>query len=388
MDLRDWDAIGNILMAGGNPYHVTAGGMCWPPLWMQLIFLFKKVSLVWHLPFYDVVRAFLILSESAMALLLYATVVRYAKSINAARLLIFGIALNPIPVFLVCQQCNFDVLVGFWVLLAVYMLLRFQEKPESGFWLCACFALGMGTLTKTIPICLAPMLLLSVRKLTRLEQLLGAAFLLGPVVLGLSILYVLGPQDIQTYVLGYRSIWGGMGFTGLFRYFGWTFLYNAWGHIFEIVYGAAWIYAGIWLYLKEKLEPKKMVLVATVLLMAIPAFGPGTGYQYIYWFLPLLLLAYALEDRSVRIFLLILLAVAVVTYTIIFGFYFNVYGAFFLEIMQTEKLVQFGLWISTKSHETFLTLPLWILYVIGTIFFVTRIKRETHEGKEAAAKLK
>jgi hypothetical protein len=387
-DLDAWNWVGNILMEGGNPYHAATGCMSWPPLWMQLIFLFKKLSLILHLPFNDVVRAFLTMSESAMALLLYAAVIRYAKCFNATRLLVFGIALNPIPVFQVCQQCNFDVFVGFWILLAVYMLLRFQENHEPSFWLCACFALGMGTLTKTIPICLAPMLLLSVRKVKWLEQLLGAAFLLGPAFLGLSVVYVLGPQDVQTHVFGYRSIWGVFGFTGLFKYFGWTSLYSDWGRIFEIIYGAGWVYAGIWLYSKEKLEPKTMVLVAAALLMAIPAFGPGIGYQYIYWFLPLLLLAYALEHRSVRSFLLIFFAVAVVTYTIVFAFYFNVYGAFFLEIVQTEKLVQFGLWLSTTSHETFLTLPLWLLYLIGTVLFARRIKREASERKQIAAELK
>jgi len=92
---------------------------------MQLIYLFKELSLSLHLPFDDIVRAFLIVTESGMALLLYATIIRYVKSANALRLLIFGIALNPICIFQVCQHCNFDVLVSFWILLAVYMLLRF-----------------------------------------------------------------------------------------------------------------------------------------------------------------------------------------------------------------------------------------------------------------------
>jgi hypothetical protein len=362
-------------MTGGNPYHLTPL-LNWPPLWMLLIFLFKKLSLILHVPFNDIVRVFLIIVESALAFLLYAAAIRYTKSTNAIKLLIFGIALNPISIFQVCQHCNFDVLIGFWMLLAVYMLLRFQEQYESRFWLCACFALGMGVLTKTVPVCLSPLLLISIRKLKLLEQLLGAAFVLGPAALGMSIIYVLGPQDIEAKVLGYRSV-PGFGFTGLFMFFGLQQMVQIWNYIFEITYGIGWVCTGIWLLSKEKIEPKKIVLLALVLLMAIPAIGPGYGPQYIYWFLPLMILAYGLEDRNIRIFLLISYLVFTVIYTVEYAFNFNTLGAFFLEIVQTDRLIKFGLWISTQTHEMFLRLPLWVFYLISIVLFGMRIKRET-----------
>ena len=372
-DLKAWDDVGDILMAGENPYHLTTF-ISWPPFWMQVIFIAKKISLTLHVPFIDVIRVVLITAESAMALVLYIAGIRYAKSANILKLLIFGIALNPISIFLVCQHCNFDVFLGFWILLAVYMVLRFQEQYESQFWLCACFALGMGVLTKTVPLCLAPLLLLSMRKLKFLERLLGAVFLLFPVIIGLSVVYALGPNDIQTKVLGYRSVVGCFGFTGLFRYFGMTYLSLGWSAIFEVIYGIAWVCAGFWLWSRENLAPKTIVMVAVVLLIGIPAIGPGYCPQYAHWFLPLLVLLYGMEDKNGRVFLLVFYAIATVIYTVEYAFNFNTFGAFFLEIIQTRDLVQFGLWISTPTHQMFLFLPLWLFFIVATFYFGLRIK--------------
>jgi hypothetical protein len=374
-DLNSWNRVGDILMAGGNPYNLT-DVMTWPPFWMQCLFLYKKLSLASHVPFNDIVRAFLIIVESALALLLYVILVRYAKSTNATKLLIFGIALNSISIYQVCQHCNFDVLTGFWILLALYLLLRFQEQPELGFWLCACFALGMGVLAETVPLCLAPLLLLSIRKLKLPEQILGAVLLFGPAFLGLSILYVLDPQAIKTHVLNYRSQQGVFGFTGLFNYFGFTWLVSIWTRTFEIIYGAAWVSLGIWLWSKEKFDAKKIIFIATLLLVAVPAIGPGYGLQYVYWFLPLFVLMYGLDDKMTKFFLLILYSVAAVTYTIEYAFNFNTFGAFFLEIVQTQPLLRFGSWISTPKHETFLCLLLWALYLGFTVFLGMKITRK------------
>src|SRR5262249_21292271 len=153
-DLTNWNYVSEVLLRGENPYATTTY-LNWPPLWMQLLFVFQKIARTWHVPFDDVVRSFLIATESAVALVLYATIKGYAKSVNAARLLIFGVALNPIFIFQVCQHANLDMLMAFWIVLAVYMVLRFQEQHEARFWLCACFALGMGALTKTVPLALS-----------------------------------------------------------------------------------------------------------------------------------------------------------------------------------------------------------------------------------------
>ena len=64
-DLASWNQVGEVLLAGGNPYQLTPF-LNWPPLWMQLIFLAEKVSLAMHWPFDDVIREFLIMIESRL----------------------------------------------------------------------------------------------------------------------------------------------------------------------------------------------------------------------------------------------------------------------------------------------------------------------------------
>jgi hypothetical protein len=371
-DLKSWDKVGDILMAGGNPYNLT-DLLDWPPFWMQLIFCFKKISLATHLPFEDVVRVFLILVESALMLVLYVTAIRFAEYKKTTLLLLLGIVLNPISILQVCQHCNFDILVGFWTLIAVYMLLRFHEQHESRFWLFACFALGMGAATKTVPLSLAVLLLPAIRKLKLTEQILGMALLLVPVVLGVSIIYVLGPHDIETKVLGYRSLPGDFGFTGWFTYFDANSLLAIWPRIFEIVYGAGWICLGVWLLFKETLDRREIVSIAAVILLAIPAIGPGYGTQYIYWFMPLFVLLYGMVGRAGRFFLLVLYAVAAMTYLMEYAFNVKTYGGFLLEIVQTEALLKFAAKLSSRAGETFLRLPLWILYLAFLAYFCRKI---------------
>jgi hypothetical protein len=366
-DLVSWKEVGRVLLAGGNPYHVTTF-LNWPPVWMQLIYLFEKISQGMNWPLFGVIRGFLIITESIMAGVLYATLLRFGKSKIAEILLIIGIAMNPIAILQVCQHCNFDVLVGLWILLAVHMLLRFQEQGESRFWLWACFALGLGAVTKVIPLCLAPLLLPSLRKLKPSERLLGAALLLVPIVLGLSTLYVLTPSDIETKVLGYRSTPGGFGFSGLFSIFGAEHLQAAWSGVFEIIYGAGWLALGAWLLTRDALQPRQLVSLAAALLLAIPALGPGYGQHYICWFLPLLVLLYDLAGRKMRVFLLVCYAVATITYLVIYALDW-VLGAFLLDLTQNEIALKWSKVISSPAGATLLGLPLWMCYLAAVAVF-------------------
>lgn len=373
-DVRAWNMVANMMMAGENPY--STGLMNWPPLWMQLLFLFKKISLAWPVSFNCELRIFLIAVETLMAMLLYVVLVRFVPAARARRVLLAGIALNPISVLQVCLQCHFDVLVGFWILLAVYLLLRFHEEADSVYWLAACLALGVGAATKTIPLCLVPLLASSARSLKRLELGLGATLVLLPITLSTSVIYVLDPQDVAKHVLGYRSIVGVFGFTGLFNLLGLNWLVQAWPIIFEVVYGTGWAVLGLGLWRGGKLEPVELVVCASTLLLAIPAMGPGYGANYIYWFIPLLLLLYVLSRRGVRIFLLAGYAVATVVYLISYGFNFTILGGFVLDIVQTRELLDFGQSIHTKIGQTLVGLPLWLFYLAFVGYFGLRMGRK------------
>lgn len=373
-DMAAERVIGDLLMLGENPYKATTY-LNWPPVWMQFIYVFEKISRYTHWRFFEVLRGFLILAESGMAALLYAALVRFTTVKEPVKLLIFGIALNPLALLQVCQHCHFDVLVGFWVLLAVYMLLRFQEQHESRFWLFACFAVGMGAVTKTVPLSLAPLLLLSIRKIKFTELILGAAFLLGPITLGMSIIYVLAPAEVTANVLNYRSTPGHFGFTGLFQIFGAEHLVLAWPHVFEIVYGTGWVMLGAWLLTRETLGKLHIVSLASGLLIAICATGPGYAQNYVYWFMPLLVLQYALAERRSRIFLGIGYAIAAITYLILYGMNYAL-GAFLFDLTQNETMVKWGATISTAKYETLISLPLWIVYWLLVVAMGRKIVQE------------
>lgn len=375
--------LGDMLMAGDNPYHT--GLLNYPPCWMQFLFLFKKISLALHMPFYLELRLFLIAVETLVAMLLYVTLTRFAPTARLRGLLLAGIALNPISIFQVCLHCHFDVLVGFLILLAVYLLLRFQEGAGSVYWLAACLALGMGAATKTVPLCLGPLLASSARELRRIELCLGAILFLLPITFSISIIYVLAPQDVGKNVLGYRSVIGVFGFTGLFHLLGWQGMVNAWSLVFEVVYGILWAILGVCLWRGSKLKPVELVVCASTLLVGIPAMGPGYGLNYVYWFMPLLLLLYAMSGRRDRIFLLTGYAVAMVFYLISYGFNYMIWGGFVLDIIQTKELLDFGQRIHTKTGQTLLGLPLWLYYLAFVGYFgariVRKIKRDYYKAK-------
>jgi hypothetical protein len=219
---RSFDALGSetivkVLEVGGNPYQATSL-LNHPPLWMQLVFCLSKVAAVLGVPFFRVLQIFLILVESGVIILLFKLIQEVAPTASIRKIVIIGLALNPIAILLVCQHCNFDVLVALWLMLFMNRLLRYNRANDLGDWLSACLFLGLGILTKTVPLVLIPMLAGGFRQATASLRFLGSVLLFGPVTLGMSIIYVLAPDDVTTKVLAYRS--GGdpcFGIPGLFH---------------------------------------------------------------------------------------------------------------------------------------------------------------------------
>ncbi len=231
----------------------------------------------------------------------YGLIRRLAPRENARRILLLGIALNPAAILLVCQQGNFDVLVALWLVLFVGALVDYERTREPIPWLCACLFLGLGILTKTAPLVLTPLLAAGFRRMTPKGRGLGAALLLGPVSLGMSIIYVLAPADVAAKVLAYRSSGGWFGVLrpaslDRVRCLTWRIrsrlLSRARSHpgrAHDRVLAAPPVRAHA-----------ETVMVAALLMAAIPAIGPGYGPQYLYWFGPLLLLSFALFNGRWR----------------------------------------------------------------------------------------
>lgn len=294
-DAFSWQSVSKCLAEGLNPYHVTTV-LNWPPFWMQLIFCISKAAAMVGIPFFRALQIFLILVESVVIVQAFKMIRYLAPAANARNILLFGIALNPVAILLTCQHCNFDVIVGLWVVLFAGCLVKFNRTGNVEHWLGACLFLGLGILTKTVPLILIPMLAGGFRQATNTIRFAGAFLVLAPVTLGMSVIYALSPAEVSANVLAYRSIGYAPSFYGIPG-----LLHFAGADQFLLVqhfafYGLIAICLVVtWnLSWNRRIGEKETVLLPALILLSIPTFGTGAGPQYAWWFLPLLVVSYSL----------------------------------------------------------------------------------------------
>ena len=296
---------------------------------MQIVFALQRFASAAGIGLPRAVQMFLIAVECG---LLFATD-RLMDRFGVRRrrlLLLAGIALNPICVLLICQHGNFDVLIALAVVLFVSWSSRFLADGREVSWLVASLFLGAGIAVKGAPAVLAPLLCAGVRRVSAAAKGLGALLLLGPAAYGLSIVYVLGPEEIARKVFAYRSIPGWFGVTGLFHWLRrdeWTRTYA--GVVFPIALAVALSLLAVSLWRARSVSAREVALWSVVLLVAIPFLGSGYGPQYIYWFWPLLLVVAASGSLPLRVAAAAFAGTAIVTYAIEYAL-FEVLGSFLL----------------------------------------------------------
>jgi hypothetical protein len=276
VDVDHWIEVSNLLAAGINPYGATTY-LNWPPVWMQLAYVIGRATTVLDVPFLRVLQVFLIGVESVLMVFVLRLVRDLAPDVDAFKVVLFGLALNPVAILLVCQHGNFDVLLVLWVVLFLSALLRFHRTGDTGDWLMACLSLGLGVLTKAVPFVLAPLLAHRWRSLTPRMCGLEAALLLGPVVLGLSVIYALAPEGVTANVLAYRSIGGWFGVSGLLRLAHASGLAGLHGAPFNLLLLSMMLLAGRAVIRRADMAARDVVLIALLLMAMIPALGPGYG---------------------------------------------------------------------------------------------------------------
>ncbi len=367
-DLRAWSDVARRLAAGENPY-VSTDFLNWPPVWMQLIFGLDRIAKVVGISTVLAIQLFLIAVEVGVIVATYDLLLAVGCSHRKVRwLLLIGIALNPICILLVCQHGNFDVLVGFLVLLFLSALLRWNRGGPVEDWLLACFWLGLGTAVKVVPIVLAPLLLVGVRRLSHAARFLGAAVVLGPAAYGVSVLYVLSPTAIREKVIGYRSLPWRFGFTYLLRAFHLERWIGAYSVLFVGALLACMAIVGMGAVRRVTVPDRNLIYGALLLLAFIPFAGPGYGPQYIYWFWPLVLAAFATGTRNVREVTILFAATAVATYLIEYAFRATLGGYLLGRFSPTHPLVLY-----TTQRLPTVRLPLFLSYavLVGTLFAST-----------------
>jgi F0F1-type ATP synthase membrane subunit c/vacuolar-type H+-ATPase subunit K len=370
-DLHSWQLVAAELRAGRNPYHTTPF-LNWPPLWMQIIAAIDNASQVLRVSFATLLRLLLIAADVTVVIAAHRLAV-FMDVPKARAIVLFGLALNPISVFLVCQHANFDTIVALAVLLGVSAVLRFARSEDPVDWLYAALAIGIGTLAKTIPIILIPLLSARWKTLNDRTRVLGALLLVGPVALGLSIVFALAPQDILQKVIQYRSFGGTFGVSGILAA-------TVVPHVGRVVRIALLLALGTIVVVttlrtarRDTNDSRSLILLGAFLLIGIILLGPGYGPQYIAWFLPLLVLTATSFDAAWRRILMLWGFIAVLTYLAEY-LLLRSHGALLIHLLPQQNFA-WATVLATPKGTTLLRLPLFVAYCALWIKAGTLISR-------------
>lgn len=191
-DMYEWVRIGQVLADGKNPYVVTDTLSYWPPFWIHILFLMAKLSLRTGLPYFRLIQAVLIFSETLLLGVLYIVLRRVAPTKHPLVLVFLGVSINPICILLICQHCNFDVIIVLCILLSLAMLFEFSKTQEPTSWLLAWPVLGCGGSGKNHTRRLGPAAPAFVSKAEILYEGIGRNSICWPGYLGCD--HCLGPR--------------------------------------------------------------------------------------------------------------------------------------------------------------------------------------------------
>jgi len=361
-DLYAWLHVMELLSQGKNPY-TDSGVLNWPPFWMQILFGIHKVSEHTSIPIITLIQIVLIGAEVAALIVTYWILKIFFNFEHATKLLVITWALNPIAIILTCQHCNFDVFVGLWILLSIAMILKFFKDQSLINLLIACFFMGLGILTKTVPLILAPLVLSTFRNQNINTKLFGLVLLLTPVVLGMSIIYTLAPVGVKQDVIGYRSIAGWYGITGILSLFEMYKTADFYSSISPLIFLLLMLLTARYAFKNYLLKPEQYIKLNLLLLISIPTLGPGYSPPYILWYLPLLIILFAISSPGSRSFLIVGYVIIAITYLIEYAL-FEDHGAFLTKLIPDTSLIHLGQVLGGHSQSVLMRLPMFMWYII------------------------
>ena len=227
-----------------------------------------------------------------------------------------------------------------------------------------------------------PLLAPGMRAASKLGRWLAVALFLGPVTLSLAVMIVFGPHALLDNVLGYRSISGYFGITGLLDLAHLHGVTRVYSRLFTLVLIAGVLVLSRVLW-NRGLDGRRAILLAGLVLLAIPAIGPGWAPQYAYWFMPPLIASYPLFDDGWRRILLVAYAVAAVTFVVDYGLIDGL-GHFFNHFFgDTGFLRHLSKRISTPGAETVERLPLFACSVVVLVAGCRRMRTDPRLERDA-----
>jgi hypothetical protein len=375
----NWTAVARRLGESQNPYNAT-DYLNWPPLWMQLIYVLHRVAESSGLPWFRTVQLF---TAALDVVGLTIALMSFVDAERGNRALLYAWALNPSAVLIACQHCNIDGLVAIWCVLAVASLMQFGRSRSAIDWLFACLFVGLGILTKTVPLVLVPLLAGGARVLDTKTRSLGSVLIVGPAALGISIIYVLGPEHISAKVLGYRSAAGWYGISGLLHWLGAQRLVPQYARIFQgvLALAASWLATLAW---RGRLARAELIVAAGYLLLIVPTLGPGYGPQYVAWSLPFLALTLPLVTGASRAVLVAQLMITAGTLIIEYGL-FPSHGALWLQLSSSTRLAAWSAAGSSEAGQTAIRIPLFVISLVWLGICTQRFARLGAVSSDAAS---
>lgn len=380
-DLDSWEQVAFQLRQGTNPYATTSI-LKWPPFALVLVWSIDHLATWLGVTFFAVMRATLVAAEGAVVVVLYFLMRRFAPPREVRRILLVGICFNPMAILFSVQHENIDVFVGLCVVLGLWALVSAERGRDAVGWLAAALAFGLGVFVKTVPLAMLPLLASGMRAASKLGRTLALTLFLGPVILSLAVVVVFGPHAVLDNVLGYRSIAGYFGITGLLDLAHLNGVTRVYSDAFTVVLlaGIVVLFRVLW---SRALEPRRVILLAGLVLVAIPGLGPGYAPQYVYWFIPALVASYPLFDDGWRRILLVCYAIAAVTFVVDYGLIPGL-GHFFNEFFgDTGFLHRLSDRIATPGAQTVERLPLFAAFIVVLVTGFRRVWPSA-AGREAA----
>jgi hypothetical protein len=293
-DLVIWSHITAELNAGQNPYAETQHHlMNWPPFWLGVLYGISRVAQPYTWKFYLYIRMVLIAGDVMLLSAIYWVLGLLDRSAPRRQLLLWGYCLNPLLILLTVQHGHYDVYPMICVVLFLGWVIRSGRSGEVIDWLFAAFWLGIGIFTKTFPLVLWPLLVPGALKMNWRTRLLGIGLVVGPAALSLAPVYVLNPEMIRKYVIGYRSFGVEFGLTSLLSLGGLPAKYLiAYSNAFaKILLGVSLLLA-ILLMRRDLRRDSDRVLLSALILLGVFTLGSGYGQQYWFWAIPLFTICY------------------------------------------------------------------------------------------------
>jgi hypothetical protein len=338
---------------------------------MQTIYILDHAGQLLHLRLVRMIQLFLISVEALVTIATYLMLDRRWGVRRAWLIVLLGVVLNPVAIILTTIHGNFDLVVALMIVLFIWSLSRWLRGSQAEDWLLACLCLGIGALAKTTPLVLAPLFVVGWRQLNLRLALIGGALLVGAVLLGISVIFTLGPGSVLDNVIHYHSFAGLFGITGILNILqpaaGWGGYHSK----------AVDIYAGAFLVLlagvglgvlwrfgsRRAITDRDVLLAVAGLLILMPVLGPGYAPQYAWWWLAPLVMLFSLCPGPIRWACALLFVIASGTYIIDYGLQ-PPYGEVLLHWPHPAIWNTWSDLLATKQGETVLRLPLFTAYLV------------------------